>query len=551
MASVMNAYSELDGVPCAANRWLLTDLLRDEWGFDGTVVADYFAVKQLDEYHHVVESWPQAAATALRAGIDIELPSTECYGEPLRDALGLGLLDPGELDEAVARVLATKFRLGLFEHPYVDEEAAVLQVRTSEQVAASRRAAADSLVLLANDGVLPLAPDLRNIALIGPNAASARHLLGDYSYITHVESLIEVLRSGKNVFAMPLDHGVDIDETADMDHVGTVRGSLVRRRPEVTVHWAEGCAVTGDDRSGFDAAIAAATASDVAVMVMGERSGLTEDCTTGESRDVASLDLPGVQEELVLAVAATGTPVVLVLIAGRPIGSPEVHAAAAAVLMAWLPGEQGSEAIVDALVGETNPGGKLPVTFPRTSGQIPIFYGHKVSGGRSHWKGSYVDVSNEPLYCFGHGLSYTSFDIGDGAIEPTTVETGHTVTVSTAVRNVGTRAGDEVVQLYVTDPVSTITRPVGELIGFARVSLDPGEAANVTFRVPVEALGHSGADLGYVVEPGEFEFSIGSSWSDRTSVGRVCVIGDEPISCRRPTTHDVVVAPISPSESAT
>ena len=219
LASVMNAYNELDGVPCAANRELLTDVLRGEWGFDGTVVADYFAVKQLDEYHHVADSWERAAALALDSGIDVELPSTECYGAPLAAALREGLVDVDVLDRAVARVLTTKFRLGLFEDPFVDESAAVVHVRTDAQVALSRRIAADSLVLLANDGVLPLRPDLASIALIGPNATSARHLLGDYSYITHVESLIEVLRSGRNVFAMPIDHGVDIDETSDMDHV--------------------------------------------------------------------------------------------------------------------------------------------------------------------------------------------------------------------------------------------------------------------------------------------------------------------------------------------
>ena len=544
LASVMNAYNELDGVPCAASRRLLTEVLRDDWGFDGTVVADYFAVKQLDEYHHVVDSWERAAALALRSGIDVELPSTECYGAPLAAAVRDGLVDLDDVDVAVARVLTTKFRLGLFENPFVDEGAAGVHVRTGEQVALSRRIAADSLVLLSNDGILPLRPELSSIALIGPNAASARHLLGDYSYITHVESLIEVLRSGRNVFAMPIDHGVDIDETSDMDHVGTVRGSLTRRMPGASVRFVEGCAVTGDDRSGFTEAVAVAAACDVAVMVMGDRSGLTEDCTTGESRDVASLDLPGVQEELVLAVAATGTPVVLVLVAGRPIGSPAVHDAAAAVLMAWLPGEQGSEAIVDALVGEVNPGGKLPITYPRTSGQIPIFYAHKVSGGRSHWKGSYVDVSNEPLHPFGHGLSYTTFDVRPEPARPVSVNLDDVVEVGAVICNTGDRSGDEVLQLYVSDPVSTITRPVCELVGFARVSLAAGAAARVTFRVPVTALGHSGADLRHVVEPGEFRFTIGTSSADRADAGVVTVAGEHPMPCARPSVNEVTVEPL-------
>ncbi len=432
LASVMNAYQELDGVVCTGNRWLLTDVLRGEWGFDGTVVSDYFAVDQLYRYHQVVQSRADAAGTALRAGIDVELPGTDCYGDPLREALDAGTVSMADVDLAAGRALAAKFRLGLFEQPYVDADAVHVVTRTASQSELARNVARDSLILLRNDGVLPLEPP-RSVAVIGPNAASARAMLGDYSYLAHLESLLEVLKSGRNVFAMPLDHGADVNDDSDMSHIGIVRDELRLRWPEADLVHVAGCAVNDDDRSGFDDAVAAAAASDVAILVMGDRSGLTDDCTTGESRDVASLDLPGVQEELVLAVAATGTPVVLVLIAGRPIGSERVHRAARAVVMAWLPGEEGASAIADALTGVFSPGGKLPVSYPRSSGQVPVFYGHKVSGGRSHWKGEYVDLSNEPLHPFGHGLSYSTFTVEADDLGGCDVTVGDDV----AVRAVG------------------------------------------------------------------------------------------------------------------
>lgn len=542
LASVMNGYHEIDGIPCGASRWLLTDLLRGEWGFDGTVVSDYFAVKQLDVYHRVAGSSHDAAVAALVAGIDVELPSTDCYGEVLRSAVEHGAVAIADLDRAVRRVLESKLRLGLFEQPFVDVDRVASYTRTDAQIELSRQLATDSMVLLANDGTLPLRADLASVALIGPNALSARHLLSDYSYVTHVESLIEVLKSGRNVFAMPIDRGVDIDGVTDLSHVVTVHDALREAMPAVELRFAEGCGISGDDRSGFAVAVAAAAASDVAVMVMGERSGLTEDCTTGESRDVTSLRLSGVQEELVHAVAATGTPVVLVLIAGRPVGSPAVHAAARAVVMAWLPGEQGGRAIVDVLTGAVSPGGKLPITYPRSSGQIPIYYAHKVSGGRSHWKGSYVDESNEPLYPFGHGLGYSSFTLAAEAAMSTTVGVDDTVQVDVTVTNTGGRVADEVVQLYARDPIASITRPVRELVGFARVTLDQGAVARLRFDVPVAALGFAGRDLQYVIEPGDVEFFVGLSSADLQPAGRATITGDKAVPVVRRSTNHVTIA---------
>ncbi|MES1246789.1 MAG: glycoside hydrolase family 3 protein, partial [Actinomycetota bacterium] len=307
LLSVMNAYNEIDGVPCTADRELLTTTLRDDWGFDGCVVSDYFAIRQLADYHHLVPDGAAAAAAALDAGLDVELPGTDCYGTPLLDALRTGLVSQSAFDAAVRRVLCSKFRLGLFDRPYADGT-----VSDTEDRALARRIATKSIVLLRNDGLLPLKKE-QTVALIGPNADEARNLLGDYTYTAHIESLAEMRESGRNVFAMPRGDDVDVPTIT----YPTILDELSER---LDVRYARGCDVNTDDRSGFDEAVEPAAASDVAVLVLGDKAGLTDDCTTGESRDRASLDLPGVQEELAAAVLATGTPTLLVLVAGRPCG---------------------------------------------------------------------------------------------------------------------------------------------------------------------------------------------------------------------------------------
>jgi beta-glucosidase len=525
LGSVMHAYNELDGVPCAASPELLTELLRGAWGFDGCVVSDYFAVRQLERYHRLAADGPEAGATALAAGIDVELPSTDCYGAPLREAVERGLLAESDVDVAVRRVLAAKFSLGLFEQPYVDAQAAAGAAGAGPQRALARTIAAKSLVLLRNDGVLPLAGSAQTVAVIGPNADELRNLLGDYSYPSHVESLNEMARSGGNVFSIGLPDRLDLGDP--LPAAPTVLEALRARLGE-RVRYARGCDVAGTSRSGFDEAVAVAAEADVAVLVLGDRPGLTDDSTSGESRDRASLDLPGVQEDLARAVLATGTPVVLVLVAGRPCGSAPLHDGCAAVLLAWLPGEEGADAIADALVGASSPGGKLPITFPRRAGQIPTDYAHKVSGGRSHWKGDYVDSPARPLYPFGHGLGYTTFAVSDARVETPSVGWNESIVVRARVRNTGERAGEEVVQLYVRDPVATITRPVLELKSFVRIELDAGEAATVTFGVPVGQLGFHDRSLAYVVEPGAFELFVGTSSDDLVLAGAATVLAEGP-----------------------
>jgi beta-glucosidase len=522
--SVMNAYNEIDGILCAADRDLLTRTLRDEWGFEGIVVSDYFSIRQLAEYHRLAVDGESAAALALGAGLDVELPATDCYGAPLLRAIEAGLVTDETLDEAVRRVLCTKFDLGLFDEPYVDVAAASGAAATAAHRKLARTIARKSIVLLRNDGTLPLATEVGSIAVIGPNADAARNLFGDYAYPAHVESLQNVLDSGRSSLSTP---GV---ESADIAPVKIEAPSVLdalRTRYGSKVSFAPGCDTTDPSDAGFAEAVGLAAAADVAVMVMGDKSGLTEDCTSGEFRDRASFDLPGIQEELVRAVLATGTPVVLVLVAGRPSASAWLHEHCAAVVMAWLPGEEGADAIAETLSGDTNPGGKLPISYPRAVGQVPVFYAHKASGGRSHPIGDYVDQSASALYPFGHGLSYTTFELSEMRIAEETVPWNDEVVVETRVTNVGERAGDEVVQLYTRDPQASITRPERELKSFLRLTLEPGETRRITFRVPVAQLGFYDRDLMYVVEPGAIEVFLGRSSADTVSVGSVTVVPAE------------------------
>ena len=517
--SVMNAYHELDGIPCGAHRELLTAILRDEWGFEGTVVSDYFAVRQLASYHHLAEDGTGAAGIALDAGIDVELPGTDCYGEPLLDGIHSGGIDLDIVDTSVRRVLRSKFELGLFESSLVDPEAARTDPRPERGLA--RRIAEKSIVLLSNKGALPIA-DTGPIAVIGPNADDSRNLFGDYTYPAHIEALAE-MQHGDNVFGVPFTGEVSAEGA--MKQASTIL-EVMRKRLGDNVEYAKGCDVNTSWREGFDEAVALARRSAIAIMVMGDKAGLTTDCTSGEGRDRLSLDFPGVQEDLVRAVAATGTPMILVLVSGRPGGSVWAHEHSAAVVQAWLPGEEGAEALVDVLTGVVNPGGKLPISHPRSAGQIPVFYGHKVSGGRSHWKGDYVDGEAGPLYPFGHGLGYTTFQISNLSVTPDEAGWNDEVTVTAVVSNTGSREGDEVVQLYVRDPVATVTRPVLELKSFARVAVPAGGSRQVTFHLPVGQLGFYDRDMTYVVEPGSIDVLVGTSSADLQVAGSFTVVPD-------------------------
>lgn len=508
--SVMHAYDDVDGVPCVASRELLTTILRERWGFDGIVVSDYAGVDQLVHRHALAADLGEAGRLALEAGLDMELPRTAAFGAPLLAAIDDGSVPQVLVDLAVERVLAAKFRLGLFERPYVDERLA--EAPDDDDRALAAEIGRRSMVLLRNEGpVLPLRPDVRRVAVIGPNAHDARALMGDYAHVAHIETLLE--RDGRNGVGAdrsPL-HLELMDELAG---VPTVLDVLRQRLPDAEVRHARGTDLQEGTDAGIAEAVAAARDADVAIVVLGERSGLTPECTCGESRDRWDLRLLGRQSELLLAVAATGTPVVLVLLAGRPQAIEAEAEHCAAIIQAWLPGDLGGEAIVDVLLGVTSPGGKLPVTIPRHVGQVPLYHGHKPSGGRSAWRDTYVDGSNQPLWPFGFGLSYSRFRIDDLAIDTPQIGTDGTAAVSVRVTNVGDVAADEVVQLYIRGIDASVTRPVRQLRGFQRVHLAPGGACRVTFLLHAELFAFAGLDRHVAVEPGRQRLLVGSSSAD-------------------------------------
>jgi beta-glucosidase len=426
------------------------------------------------------------------------------------------------VDLAVVRVLRTKLRLGLFERPYA--EARGWADLAAREVEVALEVARRSIVLLENDGALPLRADLARLAVIGPNADAARNLVGGYGHIVHIETLLENRgREGVAGSSVPLDLQL-ADELASWSTV--LDGIRVRVSPGTELRYARGCGILDGDDEDIAAAVEAARGADAAVLVLGERSGLTAQCTCGETRDRCELGLPGRQAELVRAVAATGTPVVLVLVAGRPLAIPTEATLAAAILHAWVPGEAGPQAIAEVLFGDVSPGGKLPVTVPRHVGQVPIRYAHKPSGGRSMWHRDYVDGSHLPLWPFGHGRSYARFEVGRLGLSSTTMDTHGQVVVSVDVANVGDRRADEVVQLYVRDLHASVTRPIKELKGFARVTLAAGERCTVSFTLTAESLAFTGVDGALRVEPGRHEVVVGTSSADLPCHAELTITGE-------------------------
>ncbi len=509
LASMMNAYPELDGVVVAASRRILTDLLRDKLGFDGVVVSDYEAVGMIHYYHNMAEDMKQAGVLALTAGIDVELPATAAYGEPLKEALESGELSMDIVDEAVSRHLRKKFELGLFENPYVDEGKVLAVFDTPQDRSLAYDLACRSMVLLKNDGILPLKKEVKKIALIGPNADSARSLMGDYSYAAVAELLM----------SMAPEDSVFTDFTQESIppltvKVPTILEAFKAAMPSVEINQAKGCDPMSADESGFGEAVEAAQAAEIAILVMGGRSGLADYNTTGEFRDTTDLRLPGVQEKLVKMVLETGTPVVLVLVDGRPVSLGGVEEKVNAILEAWVPGEEGAAAIVDTLTGKVNPSGKLPLSIPRSAGQVPVFYNYKPSGMRSNIYGDYVNEPVTPLYPFGFGLSYAKFEYSNLVVDKKSAQAGEEVKISIRVKNSGQVAGEEVVQLYIRDEYASLPRPVKELKGFTRVSLEAGESKTVTFRLPVNQLAYHDADFLLQVEAGRIEVMVGSGSED-------------------------------------
>jgi beta-glucosidase len=524
LASMMPAYCDVDGVPCHASHELLTATLRDRWGFDGIVSSDYIAVEMLATAHRLTADLAEAAKLALHAGVDSELPRTAAFGRPLEAAIADGRVGLDAVDAAVARILRLKFRLGLFERPFVEvPTVATLEALAVDEARAAAALARRSLVLVANDGILPLATTTARLAVVGPLADSARDLLGDYSHLVHIETLQEQRDQGN---ALGIDHAATKVVEGELDGRPTILAAVRAAFPGSDVEHAAGGGVSTATDAELAAAVEVARAADVAIVVLGERSGLTDDATTGEFRDRRDLGFSGRQQELLDAVVETGTPVVLVVVSGRPLAIERAAATCAAILLAWVPGDAGPVAIADALTGASNPGGKLPISMPRHVGQVPLSYRHHPTGGHSQPKGDYVDGSTAPLWPFGFGLSYTTFALRDLRLDRTEVPTdGGRVAISADVVNTGQRAGDEVVQLYVRDEEATVARPVIELRGYRRVTLQPGECRTVTFQLSAEQLAYTGADLRRVVEPGTMTLSVGTSSVDRPLSSTITLVG--------------------------
>uniref|UniRef100_A0AAU3I1V4 Glycoside hydrolase family 3 C-terminal domain-containing protein n=1 Tax=Streptomyces sp. NBC_01393 TaxID=2903851 RepID=A0AAU3I1V4_9ACTN len=503
--SVMAAYNDTDGVPASADPQLLTELLRDEWGFTGTVVSDYFGIGFLQTLHRVAGTEAEAAHKALEAGIDVELPTLKCYGEPLVAAVRAGTVPESLIDRAARRVLLQKCDLGLLDEDWQPETGRRVDLDSAGNRALARKLAEESVVLLDNaDGVLPLAPDTR-IAVVGPRAADPLAMLGCYSFPSHV-----------------LTHHPEVPAGVD---IPTVLDSLRAELPDAKVTFAQGCEVSDADRSGFEEAVARAAEADVCVAVLGDRAGLFGQGTSGEGCDVADLGLPGVQGELLDALVATGVPVVLVLLTGRPYALGRWQDRLGGVVQAFFPGEEGGPAVAGVLSGRVCPSGRLPVSVPRDPGGQPWTYLQPPLG----LAGEVSNLDPTPLYPFGHGRSYTSFDWEPAEVPETgigaEIGTDGWYDVSVTVRNTGERAGAEVVQLYLHDPVASVTRPDVRLIGYRRLDLAPGEARRVTFRFHADLSAFTDRTGTRIVEPGALELRLAASSADVRHTARLNLTG--------------------------
>ena len=470
--SIMAAYNSLDGLPCSSNRWLLTDILKGEWGFKGFVVSDYGSVIQIHTLHKVARTKAEAAKKAIEAGLDIELPQSDCF-EELLGLVKKGKLSEEVINEATRRVLRVKFWLGLFDNPYVDPEDAEKICTCEKHRKLALKAAREATVLLKNDGILPLSRDLKSIAVIGPNANEVR--VGGYS-----------------------GYGAKV--------VTPLEGIKNKVPKNTQVYFAQGCKITGSSRKGFEEAIRIAKKSNVAILFVGNSEE-----TEGEGKDRCNLDLPGMQEELIEEISNTETPVVVVLINGSAITMSKWIDTVQAVVEAWYPGEEGGNAIGEVLFGDYNPGGRLPITFPKTVGQLPLYYNHKPTG-RGY---DYVDLrGKQTLFPFGYGLSYTKFEYSNLKINPEKISPQEKVNISIDVKNVGRYKGDEVVQLYISDKVATVARPIKELKRFERITLEANEKKKANFTLTSKDLAFYDINMNLVVEPGIFEVMIGSSSED-------------------------------------
>ena len=476
----MSSFNEWDGVPATGSKYLMHDILRQEWGFKGFVVTDYTSINEMIP-HGVVADLKEAAELAVNAGIDMDMQGA-AYQDHLVNLVRSGQVSLARIDEAVRYILRTKFLLGLFSDPYKysDVEREKQTILSAENQAAARDVARKSIVLLKNDNnTLPLAKSTKSVALIGPLADNQRELLGSWSAAGDANNCVTLLQ-----------------------------GIREKLGASATIRTVKGCGIDDYDTSGFEAAVAAARQSDAVILAVGEAAGMS-----GEAASRSELDLPGVQPELIKAVVATGKPVIVVLMNGRPLVLTDLQQQAAAILETWFLGTQAGNAIADVLFGDYNPSGRLPVTFPRSVGQVPLFYNMKNTGRpmnpNEKYTSKYLDVANTPLYPFGYGLSYTSFQYSAPQLDKKTFHGKDKVTITVKITNTGKMAGEETVQLYMRDLVGSVTRPVLELRGFQKVNLAAGASKSIQFELSAADLAMYNRDMVWTTEPGDFEISVG------------------------------------------
>ena len=481
---VMPSYNEINGIPNTSNKELLTDLLRGKWRFQGFTISDWDAIPRLATFHHVASTKEDAVKEAVNAGMDMEMHSN-LFPVFLPELVKGRQVSITAINDAVRNILRVKFLLGLFDKPpYVNPERARAVVGTSSHRAIALQMALESLILLKNENhLLPLSKNVRSIAVIGPNADNIENQVGNYT-------------------ALPQPEG----------SIVTVLQGIKEEVPKAKITYAPGCKITGTSTAGFEDAVKAAENANVAIVVVGESKEISS-----EGADRASLNLPGAQLELIKAIYKTGTPTVVVLINGRPLSINWIAQHIPAIIEAWQPGMEGGEAVAKVLFGDYNPSGKLPITFPQSVGQLPLYYNHKPSvreGSPGRWQGGYVSISGVPLFPFGYGLSYTKFKFSNLNITPKVITPDGKVTISVDVQNIGKVEGSEVVQLYIHDPVAPVTRPVKELKGFKRITLKPGETEKVVFTLSANELAFYDLNMKLSVQPGMYEVMVGASSSD-------------------------------------
>lgn len=483
--SLMASFNEIGGVPSSASKFLMTQILRNEWKTDAFVVSDWNSIGELIP-HGVAKDLKQAAELGINATVDMDMEANAYYTH-LANLVREGKVDIKLVDDAVRRVLIAKFKLGLFDDPfkYCNEEREKKTIKSKEIVDATKEVALESIVLLKNEkNILPIDKKLKSIAVVGYLAKSTSDPLGGWSALGDSNDVVSIFDGIKNKIGK-----------------------------DVKINYAEGCKITGNDKSGFNEAINVAKSSDVIIAVVGESRNMS-----GEASSRATLDLPGVQEDLLKELHKTGKPIVVVLMNGRPLTIPWLQENIPAIVEAWYPGISAGSAVADILFGDVNPSGKLTVTFPRYVGQVPIYYNHKNTGRphdpKNHYTSYYMDLENTPLYPFGFGLSYTTFEYSNLTLDKKEIKKNESLKISVDVKNTGSREGKEVVQLYIRDLVGSVTRPVKELKDFTKISLKPGETKHVEFTITPDKLKFYDINMNYVVEPGDFKVFVGTNSVD-------------------------------------